>query len=326
MKTAPVLTALTVAAAVSAHLPLAQADELRVLSSVGIQAVLEELVPEFERSTGHEVTLVFDLASALKTKIEGGEAFDVAILTPPLLDDLIAKGLITAETRAVLARVGLGLMIRAGAPKPDVSSVDAFKRTLLDANSLTYAPAGASGVAFVAIADRLGIAAEVAAKTVIVEPKAQIAVTGPHEMIVGEPGQYKFVLSNNGNVDLKGVFIRTVLPEGLDHAGGRDLEYEVGDLPRGKSKEIPITLQAAKAGSWQNQVLITQRGRELARTTTDVTASVTQVARTSSGESPRRNAAAHSTASNTSTLPVRITTCVANRASLIVILQYAHSS
>ena len=165
MKTAPVLTALTVAAAVSAHLPLAQADELRVLSSVGIQAVLEELVPEFERSTGHEVTLVFDLASALKTKIEGGEAFDVAILTPPLLDDLIAKGLITAETRAVLARVGLGLMIRAGAPKPDVSSVDAFKRTLLDANSLTYAPAGASGVAFVAIADRLGIAAEVAAKT-----------------------------------------------------------------------------------------------------------------------------------------------------------------
>ena len=122
MRTIPLVTAFAAAAIVSVHLPSAQADELRVLSSVGIQAVLEELVPEFERSKGHEVTLVFDLASALKTKIEGGEAFDVAILTPPLLDDLIGKGLITAETRTVLARVGLGLMIRAGASKPAGSS------------------------------------------------------------------------------------------------------------------------------------------------------------------------------------------------------------
>jgi molybdate transport system substrate-binding protein len=135
-----------------------------VLSSVGIQAVVEALAPEFERMTGHELALQFDLASAHKTKIEGGEAFDVAILTPPLLDDLIAKGLVTAETRTDIARVGLGLMIRAGAPKPDLSSVDAFKRTLLDAASITYAPAGASGIAFLATAERLGIAAEVAAK------------------------------------------------------------------------------------------------------------------------------------------------------------------
>lgn len=164
MKTVSV-TALVVAAAISAHSLRAQAAELRVLSSVGIQAVLEELAPEFERSTGHEVTLVFDLASALKTKIEGGEPFDVAFLTPPLLDDLIAKGLVAADTRAVIARVGLGLMIRTGAAKPDVSSVDAFKRALLEARSISYAPAGASGIAFVAVAERLGIAAEVAAKT-----------------------------------------------------------------------------------------------------------------------------------------------------------------
>lgn len=141
-----------------------RADEVRVLSSVGIQSVVDELAPEFERMTGHDLTLVFDLASALKTKIDAGEPFDVAILTPPLLDDLIAKGTVSADTRAPIARVGLGLMIRAGAPKPNVSSVDAFKQTLLDARAISYAPAGASGIAFLATAERLGIAADVAAK------------------------------------------------------------------------------------------------------------------------------------------------------------------
>jgi molybdate transport system substrate-binding protein len=142
----------------------ATAEEIRVLSSVGIRAVVEELAPEFERATGHEVTLVFDLASVLKTKIDAGEPFDVAILTPPLLDDLVAKGTVAAHTRAPIARVGLGLMIRAGAPKPDVSSVDAFRQTLLDARAVSYAPAGASGIAFLATAERLGIATEIAAK------------------------------------------------------------------------------------------------------------------------------------------------------------------
>jgi molybdate transport system substrate-binding protein len=141
-----------------------RADEIRVFSSVGIRAVVEELAPAFERSTGHDVTLVFDLASVLKTKIDAGEPFDVAILTPPLLDDLIAKATVAADTRAPIARVGLGVMIRTGAPKPDVGSVDAFKRTLLEAASISYAPAGASGIAFLAIAERLGIAADVAAK------------------------------------------------------------------------------------------------------------------------------------------------------------------
>ena len=142
----------------------ARADEIRVLSSVGIRAVVEELAPEFERATGHDLTLVFDLASALKTKIDAGEPFDIAILTPPLLDDLIAKGTVARDTRSAIARVGLGLMIRAGAPKPNVSSVDAFKQTLLDASAVSYAPAGASGIAFVATVERLGIAAEIALK------------------------------------------------------------------------------------------------------------------------------------------------------------------
>jgi molybdate transport system substrate-binding protein len=135
---------------------VAYADEIKVLSSVGIKAVVDELAPQFEKATKHKVTTVFGLAGAHKTLIEKGEPFDVAILTPPLLDELIAKGLVSSKSN--VARTGLGLMIKAGAHKPDVGSVDAFKRTLLAAKSITFASAGASGIAFVATAKQLGIA------------------------------------------------------------------------------------------------------------------------------------------------------------------------
>jgi molybdate transport system substrate-binding protein len=142
----------------------ASAEEIVVLSSLGIKAVVEELAPSFEKATTNDVTATFGLASALKTSIEGGEPFDVAILTPPLLDELIAKGLVAADSRTVLARVGLGLMIKAGAQKLEVGTVDEFKRTLLAARSVTYASSGASGVAFLKILDDLGIADEVSVK------------------------------------------------------------------------------------------------------------------------------------------------------------------
>jgi molybdate transport system substrate-binding protein len=142
----------------------ATAEEIRVLSSVGIKAVVDELAPQFEKATKHKVTTTFDLASTLKTKIEGGGAFDVAILTPPLLDDLIAKGLVSSASRTAVARVGLGLMIKSGAKKPDVRTTEAFRRTLLDAKSITYASAGASGVAFLAIVEKMGIAPQIKVK------------------------------------------------------------------------------------------------------------------------------------------------------------------
>ena len=150
-----------IALAIVAVFPLgatANADELRVLSSLGIKTVVEELAPQFEKATKHRVTTVFDLAATLRTKIEGGEPFDVAILTPAMIDDLIAKARIVPASKSGVARAGLGLMIKAGAPKPDVTTVETFKRTLLEARSVTYASAGASGVAFVAIAKQLGIA------------------------------------------------------------------------------------------------------------------------------------------------------------------------
>jgi molybdate transport system substrate-binding protein len=143
----------------------ARADQIRLVSSVAAKAVVEALVPGFEKSTGHMVTPVFGIAADLKARVEGGEPFDVAILTAPLLDDLIASGIVSRASRAVVARSGLGFMVKAGAPKPDVSTVDGFRRALLGARALTYVTTGASGIAFVATLQKLGLADTLKART-----------------------------------------------------------------------------------------------------------------------------------------------------------------
>src|SRR5262245_57720255 len=100
----------------------ASAAEIRVLCSNGLKAVMEDLAPQFERATGNKVVMTFGLAAEFKQRIEKGEAVDVAVLTPPLIDDLIKQGKMAADSRAVIARTGLGIMIRAGARKPDVGT------------------------------------------------------------------------------------------------------------------------------------------------------------------------------------------------------------
>jgi molybdate transport system substrate-binding protein len=135
----------------------ASAADIQVLCSNGFKAVFEELVPQFERATGHKVIVKFGLAANFKQQIDGGESFDLAILTPALIDDLIKSQKTAADTRTVLARTGLGIMIKAGARKPDVRTPDSFKKSLLDAQSIAYAREGASGVAFAALIEKLGI-------------------------------------------------------------------------------------------------------------------------------------------------------------------------
>jgi molybdate transport system substrate-binding protein len=141
------------------------ADHITVLCSNGLKAVLEDLIPKFERSSKHAVAAKYGLAAALGQRIEAGEAFDVAIVTPAVMDNLIGHGKIAADTRTTIARSGLALAIRTGGPKSDISTSDAFKRTLLNARSIAYAKEGASGVAFAALIQRLGIADDVRAKS-----------------------------------------------------------------------------------------------------------------------------------------------------------------
>lgn len=149
------LAALLFAAALAA-VPVRAAD-IRVLCSNGFHAVIEELGPQFERATGHRLVVSYGLAAVLGRQIEEGESFDLAILAPPQVDSLIAQGRIAAESRVVLARSGMGVMVRAGAPKPDVGTVAAFRQTLLGAKSIAFPPQGQSGIYLVGLIERLGL-------------------------------------------------------------------------------------------------------------------------------------------------------------------------
>lgn len=138
--------------------------QIAVLSTGGLKPVLLELAPLFEKTSGITLDLSFSPANRLKSEIDAGKAFDVAILTPPLIDELIKDGRIADGSAATIARTGVGLAVREGAAKPDIGSVEAFKRALLDARSVAYTTAGQSGVHFAGVIERLGIAAQVKAK------------------------------------------------------------------------------------------------------------------------------------------------------------------
>jgi molybdate transport system substrate-binding protein len=171
------LTIGLVAAALLVQPHAARADEITVLCSNGIRAVMEELVPQFEKASKHHIKVTYGLAAALKRQIDAGEPFDVAVLTPQFIDDGIEKGVMAAGSRTVLARAGMAMAIRAGAPKPDIATTDALKRTLLASPAIAFAREGAAGTFFVALIDRLGIARDLQTKLKPVGSGVEVAAT-----------------------------------------------------------------------------------------------------------------------------------------------------
>ena len=144
-----------------------RAAELKVLTAGAFKQVLVAELPGFEQRTGHKVALDNATVGVLTQRIEGGEAFDVAVLSPAAVDALIAKGKLAAGTRTALARVGVGVVVKAGAPKPAIATVDDFKRALLDAKSVAYIDpkaGGSSGIYIAKLLDQLGLAQAVNAK------------------------------------------------------------------------------------------------------------------------------------------------------------------
>lgn len=152
----------------------ANAAEIKVLSAGAFKQVVLALVPGFEKQTGHKVSVDNGTAGELKKRIEGGEAFDVTIITPAVIDELTAAGKIAAGTKTALASVGVGVMVKAGAPKPDISTVDAFKKAVLAAKTVAYidpASGGSSGVYLEKLFQKMGIADQV-------KPKAKLKKGG----------------------------------------------------------------------------------------------------------------------------------------------------
>jgi molybdate transport system substrate-binding protein len=157
----------------------AEAAEVKVLCASAMRSVINELGPRFERETGHKLVIQFDVIGALKRQIDAGERFDVAILTTPLINDAVKDGKIAVGTHADVARSGLGVIVRAGAPKPDISSAEAFKRTLLNAKSISYAKEGATAIYLASLFERLGITEQM-------KPKTKFPPTGHGVQFVAE--------------------------------------------------------------------------------------------------------------------------------------------
>ena len=164
----------------------AEAAEVKVISANPMTGVMKELGAQFERETGHKLVTKFATGAAVKREIDAGETFDVAISNTPLIDDLVKEGKLVAGTRADVAYSGLGVGVRAGAPKPDISSVEAFKHAMLNAKSVAHSAEGASGVYFKGLLERLGIAEEMKPKLKPLsgDALAQAVPSGEAEIIV----------------------------------------------------------------------------------------------------------------------------------------------
>ena len=159
-----------------------QAAEIKVFASTAVKTTLEELGPQFEKASGNKVNFAFAPAAMLKVKIDQGEAFDVAILTAPIIDGLAGEGKIDA-TRTAIAHSGIGVAIHKGAPKPDISTTEAFKRTLLNAKSVGFTAAGATGTYLKTLFAKLGIADELKPRLKLLQGAAgEAAATGEVEI------------------------------------------------------------------------------------------------------------------------------------------------
>jgi len=151
----------------------ASAADIKVMASAAIKEAYLELVPQFEKSTEHKVTTTWAGTVDMMKRLTGGEVFDLVIMAGPSIDELVKQGKIVAGSRVDLAKSGVGVAVRAGAPKPDISSSDALKRAMLAAKSIAYST-GPSGVYIASLFQRMGIADAVKDKIKIGQPGTPI--------------------------------------------------------------------------------------------------------------------------------------------------------
>ena len=180
----------------------APASDLKVFTTRAVATVLEATRGEIERRIGRHLSVTPDVAIRLVRRVKAGEAFDLLVAAPGQIDELIAENMIIRETRTDIAHSGIGIAVRRGATKPDVSSLGAFTRALIDARSVAYLKEGQSGLYIANVLDRLGIADQV-------RPK----LTLPDTDIVAQ-------LVSQGDVEIGIVVITQILTtEGVSLAG-----------------------------------------------------------------------------------------------------------
>ena len=164
--------------------------ELVVFSTIGVRSAAEQLFAQFDKASGHKLAVTWGTAPMLVKRIEGGDTTDVVVLSRAGIDALQKQGKIAAGSVVTLASSGVGIAVKAGAPKPDISTPDALKKTLLAAKSIAYSEpsaGGASGVYFAKLLERMGIAEQMKPKTKYPPPggfSANLLMTGEAELAV----------------------------------------------------------------------------------------------------------------------------------------------
>jgi len=153
---------------------MADAAELKVIAGGSMTAPLNQLSPEFEKATGHKLSIHFDSTPNIIARVNSGTPFDVVVVPVDVFKDAAAKARVAPGPTIDIARVGYGVIVRTGAPKPDISTSDAFKKAMLAASSVAFLPASAAGAHITKVFERLGIAEEMKAKTKVQGAPAQI--------------------------------------------------------------------------------------------------------------------------------------------------------
>jgi molybdate transport system substrate-binding protein len=217
----------------------ARAQDVRVMISGGFTAAYKELLPEFERKTGKTATTSFGASmggapDSIPVRLQRGEPADVLIMTAPALEDLAKQGRVLAGSRVDLAQSSIGMSVRAGAPKPDISTIEALKRTLLEATSIAYSASASGTYLSTELFPQLGIADALKAKSQRIESErvAAVVARGAAELGFQQISELREV-------------------QGVDF---------VGPLPPGAQR---ITIYAAGLGSGVKDPAIVKSGLEL---------------------------------------------------------------
>ena len=183
MKIKNALASALLAASIGCGGMMAEAAEINVMSTVAFKDAYLEMLPAFERTSGHKVVTQWVPTVEVLRRIKAGETVDLVLMAANGLEDLAKAGKIESASQTPFVKSGVGMAVRAGAPRPDVSSVETFKRTLLAAKSVGYST-GPSGSYLVGLFERLGIAADIKAKTKLIqgEPVGEFVARGEAEI------------------------------------------------------------------------------------------------------------------------------------------------
>ena len=182
--------------AFTAQRSFAQSGQVRVLCSNGIRAAVQQLTPAAEKAIGRSLVIEFSASTYLKKEIDAGEPFDVVILTPGIIDDLVKAGTLVPGSKTNIATSDLAVGIKAGSAKTDVSTPDAMRKRLLAAKTLTWTDGGASAPAVVAMFQAMGITEQVKAKSVLQKTPgrpAQSIAEGENELMFGPVSEIQTV-------------------------------------------------------------------------------------------------------------------------------------